>query len=297
VHPARVRRRRRRSHEIAWSPGAGEHQCASLAVRTLGTSGSPIVFLHGLGASGSYWGVAYDRLAGRHRLVFPDLLGFGRSPRPRSGYGPDDHANAVAKCVHEIGAVDEPALLVGHSLGTLIALRMAATYPELVAGVVGFGPPIAPTRDALWHRLGDMGPGARLFELHTRCAELACRELFERHTAVAARAARWWWRDLPVEIAADGVRHSWSSYCETIARVVLAAEAPAWLEATTVPVQLIVGSEDTVSDLPFVQALSTQLPHVTTTVWPHATHDVPLAFGPACRLAIEDFLALDRARV
>jgi hypothetical protein len=52
-----------------------------------------------------------------------------------------------------------------------------------------------------------------------------------------------------------------------------------------------------VSDLPFVQALSTQLPHVTTTVWPHATHDVPLAFGPACRLAIEDFLALDRARV
>jgi pimeloyl-ACP methyl ester carboxylesterase len=100
-----------------------------------------------------------------------------------------------------------------------------------------------------------------------------------------------------VEIAADAVRQSLSSYFETVTRVVLAAEAPAWLEATTVPVQLIVGSEDTVSDLPFVQALSTQLPHVTTTVWPHATHDAPLAFGPACRLAIEDFLALDRARV
>jgi len=297
VHPARVRRRHRGSHEIAWSPGAGEHHCVSLAVRTLGTSGSPIVFLHGLAASGSYWGAAYDPLAGSHRLVFPDLLGFGRSPRPLSGYGPDDHATAVAKCLHEIGTVDEPALLVGHSLGTLIALRVAAVYPELVAGVVGFGPPIAPTRDAIWHRLGDLGPGARLFELRTRWSELACRELCERRAAVAARLACWWWRDLPVEIAADAVRHSWSSYFETITRVVLAAEAPAWLEATNVPVQLTIGSEDTVPDLAFVQALSTHLPHVTTAVWPHANHDAPLVFGAACRLAIEDFLALDRARV
>jgi pimeloyl-ACP methyl ester carboxylesterase len=229
-----------------------------LAVRTLGTSGSPIVFLHGLAASGSSWGAAYDRLAGAHRLVFPDLLGFGRSPRPRSGYGPDDHANAVAKCLHEIGAVDEPALLVGHSLGSLIALRMAAIHPELVAGVVGFGPPIAPTREAI--------------------------------------SRRWRHCDRPAGITAALVQHARSSYRETVRRVVLAAAAPTWLEATTAPVQLIIGSEDTVPDLAFVQALSTRLPNVTTAVWPHADHEAPLLFGAACRLEIEDFLALDRAR-
>jgi len=296
VHRAHVHRRHRRSSEVAWSPGAGEQHRASLAVRTLGTCGSPIVFLHGLAASGRYWGSAYDPLAVEHRLVFPDLLGFGHSCRPTSGYGPNDHANALAKCLHEVGTVDEPALLVGHSLGTLVALRVANLYPELVAGVVGFGPPIAPTRDAIWHRLRDMGPGARLFGLGTHWAELACRGLVERHTAVAARFASWWRPDLPVEIVVDGVQHSWASYCETITRVVLAAEAPAWLMATTAPVHLIIGSEDTVPDLAFVQALSTCLPNVTTAVWPRADHDAPLAFGAARRLQIEDFLALDRTR-
>jgi pimeloyl-ACP methyl ester carboxylesterase len=174
---------------------------------------------------------------------------------------------------------------------------VANLYPQLVAGIVGFGPPIAPTRDAIWHRLWDMGPGARLFGLDTHWAELACRGLCGRHIAVAARLASWWRPDLPLEIAVDGVQHSWSSYCETITRVVLAAEAPAWLKATTVPVHLIIGSEDTVPDLDFVQALSTRLPHVTTAVWPHADHDAPLAYGAACRLEIEDFLARDRTRV
>jgi pimeloyl-ACP methyl ester carboxylesterase len=255
------------------------------------------VFLHGLAATGRYWGSAYDPLAVEHRLVFPDLLGFGGSPRPPSGYGPDDHAHAVAKCLYEVGTVDEPALLVGHSLGTLVALRVANLYPELVAGIVGFSPPIAATRDAIGQRLSDMGPGAGLFGVDTRWAELACRGLCGRRTAVAARLASWWRPDLPVEIAVDGVQHSRSSYCETITRVVLAAEAPAWLKATTVPVHLIIGCEDKVPDLAFVQALSTRLPHVTTAAWPHADHDAPLAYGAACRLEIEDFLARDRTRV
>jgi pimeloyl-ACP methyl ester carboxylesterase len=267
-----------------------------LAVRTLGTTGPPVVLLHGLAASGRYWGAAYDGLAVDHRLVVPDLLGFGRSPRPAAGYGPDDHADAVVRCLQDVGAADEPALLVGHSLGTLVALRLADRYPELVAGVVGFGPPIAPGLDAVRHRLGAMGPGARLFGLDTRWAELACHGLCERHVAIAARLARWWRRDLPAEVAADAVQHSWSSYCETLTRVVLAAEAPAWLEGITVPVHLIVGSEDPVPDVAYLEALCARLPNVTTARWPQAGHDAPLVHGAACRVEIEEFLELERAR-
>jgi len=61
------------------------------------------VLLHGLVASGIYWGGAFDRLGEQHRLVVPDLLGFGRSPRPADGYGPDDHIDAIITCLDDLG--------------------------------------------------------------------------------------------------------------------------------------------------------------------------------------------------
>jgi hypothetical protein len=57
-----------------------------------------------------------------------------------------------------------------------------------------------------------------------------------------------------------------------------------------VPVQLIVGSEDSVPDVAFLEELSTRIHHVTTTIWPRANHDVPLEYGAACRVEIEKFL-------
>ena len=41
--------------------------------------GSPVLFVHGLGGSGRYWGDTFDHLGSRHRLAFVDLAGFGRS--------------------------------------------------------------------------------------------------------------------------------------------------------------------------------------------------------------------------
>jgi pimeloyl-ACP methyl ester carboxylesterase len=152
-------RRERRTPRTARGPGAGRHELGSLAVRTLGASGSPVVLLHGPAASGRYWGAGYDDLAREHRLVVPDLLGFGRSPRPTPRCAPDTHADALASCLRELGVSGEPAVLVGHSLGVLVALRFARRYPGQVAGVLGFGPPIAPTLEILRDRLAATGVG------------------------------------------------------------------------------------------------------------------------------------------
>ena len=69
-----------------------------LAARSWGT-GPDVVLLHGLGASARYW----DPVAGSSQSfhgIAPDLLGFGRSPKPRStSYGVDDHADAVLPLV------------------------------------------------------------------------------------------------------------------------------------------------------------------------------------------------------
>jgi pimeloyl-ACP methyl ester carboxylesterase len=90
--------------------------------------GPPILLLHGLGGSAWNWSELAPLLAGR-RLVVPDLPGHGRSdplPAPSmSGF-----ADAVA------ALLDEPAGVLGHSLGGVVALRLAERHPELVRSLV-----------------------------------------------------------------------------------------------------------------------------------------------------------------
>jgi pimeloyl-ACP methyl ester carboxylesterase len=249
------------------------------------------VLLHGLPSSGRFWGADYDALAKNARLVVPDLLGFGRSPRPTGGYGPNDHADAVAATLRGLGTHDGPALVVGHSVGALVALRLAARHPSLVAGIVGFGAPIYRDYAAARGYLAHLGPMARLFGLDTRWAELACTWLCQRHRRTAARLAARLRPDLPKALAADAVEHSWESFSETLARVVLTAEAPSWLDQIDVPVHLIVGGQDPLVDIPFLDELARGHPRLQLSVWPGAGHDVPLTDPTACRAAIQHDLA------
>jgi pimeloyl-ACP methyl ester carboxylesterase len=281
---------------VRWSPARGTQFPGTLAVRTLGTAGPPIVLLHGLPSSGRFWGADYDVLADNARLVVPDLLGFGRSPRPTGGYGPNDHADAVAATLRGLGADDGPALVVGHSVGALVALRLAVRHPSLVAGVVGFGAPIYRDYAAARHHLAHLGPMARLFGLDTRWAELACTWLCQRHRHTAARVATRLRPDLPKALAADAVEHSWESFSETLARVVLAAEAPSWLDQIDVPIHLIVGGQDPVVDVPFLDELAHSHPRLQLDIWGGAGHDLPLTDPTACRAEIQRDLAANTTR-
>src|SRR5207244_6058182 len=74
----------------------------ALAVSVVG-AGPPVVLLHGLAGSHRFWRPVARGLASRYRVIVPDLLGFGASPRPPGGYGPDDHVAAVAECAVRAG--------------------------------------------------------------------------------------------------------------------------------------------------------------------------------------------------
>ena len=244
----------------------------------LGVDGPPVLLLHGLVGSGMYWGGAYEVLAGQHRLVVPDLLGFGRSPHPDSGYGPDDHARAVVSCLDALGA-RRPAVVVGHSLGSLVALRLAATFPQRVRAVVGFGPPLYPDRATARRLAARTGAMARLF-VGSPFAHAACRWVCD-HRDLAARLSVWSHPLLPRLVAADGVRHSWASYSQTLERVILAADASHWLDELVIPVHLVAGHSDRALDMPFLASLATRHPNVDLQTWP-GRHDLPLAQPQRC---------------
>lgn len=245
----------------------------------LGDIGPPIVLLHGLVASGIYWGGAYDCLADHHRLVVPDLLGFGRSPRPASGYGPDDHADALGTCLDDLG-VAEPVVIGAHSLGGLVALRLAASRPERVAAIAAFGPPIYADPGAARAHVTATSPMGRLFVLPGRSAEWACRWVCD-HRALAARIAALTHPRLPHEIAADSVQHTWASYSQTLEHVIVAAEATTWLDRIGCPVHLVAGDHDPVADHGHLRRLAGTHDNVTL-IEPSGRHQLPLTHPAEC---------------
>lgn len=96
-----------------------------------GGEGDSIVLLHGFGGAASNWTLLAPELAKRARVIVPDLPGHGGSsalPAPPETLDP--FADRVAYLL------SEPALVVGHSMGGVVALRLAARRPELVRGLV-----------------------------------------------------------------------------------------------------------------------------------------------------------------
>lgn len=200
--------RQRVTRSVSWTAPQGRQvETSTLTARILGDTGTPVLLLHGLVASGLYWGGAYDVLAERHRLVVPDLLGFGRSPRPGTGYGPDDHARAVVACLDDLGIVD-PVTIGAHSLGSLVALRLAVTYPQRVAGIVAFGPPLYHDTTSARDHVTATSPMARLFALPGPLAERLCTWMCA-HRHAGAKFALLSHPGLPPAVAADTVQHSW----------------------------------------------------------------------------------------
>lgn len=98
-------------------------------------SGSPILFVHGIGSTSATWAPVMALLEDRHTVACFDLMGHGGSPVPEE---PAEYTRDKAlEDIDEILATfDSPAVLVGHSLGGYLTLAHAATRPNATKGLV-----------------------------------------------------------------------------------------------------------------------------------------------------------------
>lgn len=113
---------------------------SELHVTTLGPEDGPaIVMTHGWGVDASEWRYSEKALAANHRVILWDLPGLGRSDRPK------DNDFSLEKMARDLDAVldlagGRPAVVVGHSIGGMIALTYCRLFPEKlgprVAGLV-----------------------------------------------------------------------------------------------------------------------------------------------------------------
>jgi pimeloyl-ACP methyl ester carboxylesterase len=92
--------------------------------------GPLLVLLHGITSNAEAWRDVMPRLAERHTVIAPDLLGHGRSAKPRGDYSLGAHAAGVRDLLGVLGF--ERGTVVGHSFGGGIALQFAYLFPEYV---------------------------------------------------------------------------------------------------------------------------------------------------------------------
>jgi pimeloyl-ACP methyl ester carboxylesterase len=109
----------------------------SLRVFERGT-GSPVIFLHGLGGSIESWTNNLDSLSAGARAIALDLPGFGQSSKPRLNYTISFYRDFLIKFMKRLGL--ERASIVGSSLGGHIACELALARPKLVEKLVLVSP-------------------------------------------------------------------------------------------------------------------------------------------------------------
>ena len=110
-------------------------------------SGPALLLLHGLGCDHTTWLPVIATLSRRYTVIAPDLLGHGRSAKPRADYSLGGYANGMRDLLTVLGI--DKVTVVGHSFGGGVAMQFGYQFPERTERMVlvapgGLGPEVTP---------------------------------------------------------------------------------------------------------------------------------------------------------
>lgn len=121
-----------RARRIPVAPGVSLH-----VVERGDPNGTPVLLLHGLSDSWSSFSRFMDHLPSDLRLIAVDLRGHGASSKPTTGYGIPVLAHDVAVILDSLKL--DRVVVVGHSMGSLVAQHLVAQRPNRASGLVLIG--------------------------------------------------------------------------------------------------------------------------------------------------------------
>ncbi|MEJ7790132.1 MAG: alpha/beta fold hydrolase [Thermoleophilaceae bacterium] len=110
------------------------HECTEVEIHGHSVSyltagdGPPVVLIHGVTGNCEQWAPVLPLLSQRFTVIAPDLLGHGRSAKPRGDYSLGAYASGIRDLAVALG--HDKVTVVGHSLGGGIAMQFAYQFPE-----------------------------------------------------------------------------------------------------------------------------------------------------------------------
>lgn len=217
-----------------------------------------VVALHGWARSRA----DFDEVLKGFDALALDLPGFGVSPEPPAAWGSADYAELVAGALREIEG--DRYVLLGHSFGGRVAVRLAAQHPDLVAGLVLTGVPLlrrsSGSRPATAYRI------ARRLHAIGLLGDARMERLRQRYGSADYRAAQGVMRDVLVRAVNE-------SYEKDLA-------------ALSCPVEMVWGATDTAATVAVAEEAAGLTARAHLTVLPEVGHLTPLSAPAALRDAL-----------
>lgn len=241
-------------------------------------AGPALWLFHSLLADASSCAPLASALSATHRVILPDLPGFGATPA--AGPGLEAVADRMADAVSAAGA---PAIVIGNGYGSFVALLVALRHPGLVSRLVlaGTGAAFSEPGRAAFTGMAATAATRGLDAI----ADTAMRRLFApdfqaAHPALmAARRQRFLATDPAVFTAA----------CSALAALDLRDE----VGRLAIPVLVMVGADDEATPPPMARELAALLPHAELVEMPGLAHVPQLQDTARFAAAVAGFIGRD----
>ena len=218
-------------------------------IETGNLDGPTLVFIPGLSGTTHYWQGRLGALEKKYRILLVDPLGFGDSPKPWSRYTIDRHMDALFEVLKGEGRF----VLIGHSMGTLLSIAYAARHPEQVERLVLLSIPFFGGAKEARRFFSSQPVPIGWFFSNMVLAAIIC--IITRR--VFGRLVPNFRSDLPREVAADIVKHSWRSFTSSFWEVICNYDVERDANMIgNIPVLCIHGDQDDTAPLAGAMALA-----------------------------------------
>ncbi|MBX3090050.1 MAG: alpha/beta hydrolase [Cryobacterium sp.] len=196
--------------------------------------GPVVVMIHGIASSSVTFEKLVPMIQDRHRVIAIDLLGFGESPSPEGAeYTLEEHVSALRRTINDLG-LTSPFVLVGHSMGGLIATRFAAKKAGLLSKLVLVSPPIYVSPQAL----GDP------MEKATMGLYLKAYEYLRQNKEFTMRNANVLAKMSPIKNVLEVSERNWRAFTLSLQNLIESQTTISDLARVKVPVEIIYGRLD-----------------------------------------------------
>ena len=234
-------------------------------------AGPVVLLLHGVGLRAEAWGAQIEDLAQDHTVIAPDMAGHGESPLRSCPTKVSAYVDVVAE------AMTEPAVVVGHSMGAMMALDLAARYPQKVRGVAAL--------NAIYRR-----SEAAKQAVQARAASLDGVSMADPEPTLI----RWFGEAPSSERTAckDWLIHVDPAGYKTAYTVFASEDGPSdeALGSLSCPALFMTGSEEPNSTPAMSKAMSARAPHGTAITIEGAAHMMPMTHPAAVNAALRNLI-------